>query len=162
MKFSLLQIILGRFRCWYFSFFKGVEFGSNVYIGSGCSISSIYSLKFGNDIYIGKRVTIEVEGVVSDKVIIGNNVGIVGRKDHDVFLSNIPAFDANVVRNDRSLSEATYIGKGVWIGYGSIILSGVKIGQNAVVAAGSVVIRDVAPGEIVAGNPAKVISCRPV
>lgn len=48
----------------------------------------------------------------------------------------------------------------VWIGYASIILSGVKIGQGAVVAAGSIVTKDVPSYSIVGGNPAKVIKYR--
>jgi len=48
----------------------------------------------------------------------------------------------------------------VWIGYRSIILSGVTIGQGAVVAAGSVVTKDVPPYAIVGGNPAKIIKYR--
>lgn len=48
----------------------------------------------------------------------------------------------------------------VWLGYGAIILSGVKIGQGAIVAAGAVVTKDVPPYAIVGGNPAKVIKYR--
>ena len=48
----------------------------------------------------------------------------------------------------------------VWIGYGSIIVSGVHIGRGAIVAAGSVVLKDVEPYAIVAGNPAREISKR--
>lgn len=48
----------------------------------------------------------------------------------------------------------------VWIGYGVIILSGVKIGKGAVIAAGSVVTHDVEPYSIVGGNPAKLIKYR--
>lgn len=48
----------------------------------------------------------------------------------------------------------------VWIGYRSIILSGVHIGQGAVIAAGSVVTKDVPPYAIVGGTPAKVIKFR--
>ena len=48
----------------------------------------------------------------------------------------------------------------VWIGYGAIILSGVHIGQGAVVAAGSVVTKDIPPYSIVGGVPAKVIKYR--
>lgn len=48
----------------------------------------------------------------------------------------------------------------VWIGFGSTILSGVTIGQGAIVAAKSVVTKDVPPYAIVAGNPAKIIKYR--
>ena len=48
----------------------------------------------------------------------------------------------------------------VWIGANAIILSGIRIGQGAVVAAGSVVTKDVEPYSIVAGNPAKIMKYR--
>ena len=48
----------------------------------------------------------------------------------------------------------------VWIGYGSTILSGVNIGQGAIIAANSIVVKDVEPYSIVAGNPAKLIKYR--
>ena len=48
----------------------------------------------------------------------------------------------------------------VWIGFGCLILSGVKIGQGAVVAAGSVVTKDIEPYAIVGGTPAKFIKYR--
>lgn len=52
------------------------------------------------------------------------------------------------------------IGSDVWIGRNAIILSGVRVGDGAVVGAGSVVTKDVAPYAIVAGNPAKLIRYR--
>lgn len=48
----------------------------------------------------------------------------------------------------------------VWIGVGAIVLQGVKIGKGAVIAAGSVVTKDIEPYSIVAGVPAKVIGKR--
>ncbi len=45
----------------------------------------------------------------------------------------------------------------VWVGFNSIILSGVTIGENAVIGCGSVVTKDVAPYTVVAGNPARII-----
>lgn len=52
------------------------------------------------------------------------------------------------------------IGNDVWIGYQSLILGGVKIGDGAVVAAGAVVVKDVPPYAVVGGVPAKVIKYR--
>ena len=52
------------------------------------------------------------------------------------------------------------IGDRAWIGYGALILPGIKIGEGAVVGAGSVVTKDVQPFEIVAGNPARKIGER--
>lgn len=52
------------------------------------------------------------------------------------------------------------IGNDVWVGQDALILSGVKIGDGAVVAAGSIVTRDVAPYSIVGGNPARCIRFR--
>ena len=55
---------------------------------------------------------------------------------------------------------AITVGDDVWIGYQATILSGVTIGQGAIVAAGSVVTKDVAPYSIVGGNPARHIKDR--
>lgn len=52
------------------------------------------------------------------------------------------------------------IGNDVWIGYGATILSGVRIGDGAIVGANAVVTKDVPPYAIVAGNPAHVIRMR--
>ena len=53
--------------------------------------------------------------------------------------------------------KPVHICRNAWIGVGAIILPGVTIGENAVVAAGAVVTKDVAPNTIVGGNPAKFI-----
>ena len=54
----------------------------------------------------------------------------------------------------------TVVGHDVWIGYGAIVLPGVKVGHGAVVGAGAVVTRDVAPYQVVAGVPAKPVRSR--
>ncbi|MCA0402724.1 MAG: CatB-related O-acetyltransferase [Proteobacteria bacterium] len=54
----------------------------------------------------------------------------------------------------------TQIGNDVWIGYGATIMPGVNIGDGAIIATGAVVSKDVAPYEIVGGNPASVIRKR--
>lgn len=64
------------------------------------------------------------------------------------------------VINDVTSSGPIDIGNDVWIGTNSIILSGVKIGDGAIIAAGSVVTKDVPDFAIVAGNPSRIIKYR--
>jgi virginiamycin A acetyltransferase len=54
----------------------------------------------------------------------------------------------------------TVIGNDVWIGYDSLIMPGVKIGDGAIIAARSVVVNDIAPYTVAGGNPARVIRMR--
>lgn len=67
----------------------------------------------------------------------------------------------NVVPKDVFYPQKrTIIGNDVWIGCNSIIRSGIKVGDGAVIGAGSVCVKDVPPYAIVAGNPAKMIRMR--
>jgi acetyltransferase-like isoleucine patch superfamily enzyme len=69
------------------------------------------------------------------------------------------AFGAVVLTHDmvRKLHTTTRIGENCFIGANAIIMPGVTVGDNAIVAAGAVVTKDVKPRSIVAGNPAVVI-----
>jgi len=62
--------------------------------------------------------------------------------------------------NELPFKGDTIVGNDVWIGYESIIMPGVKIGDGAIIAAKSVVVNDVSPYAIVGGNPAKIIKQR--
>ncbi len=88
------------------------------------------------------------------KIEIGNNTAI-GRN------VKIMDSDFHIIKdeNDKTInpSKPIHIGNNVWIGDSSIILKGVTINDGAIVAAGSIVTRDVPSNTIVAGNPAKVI-----
>lgn len=65
-----------------------------------------------------------------------------------------------LIRNQGAKVKTIHVGRDVWIGADSIILGGVKIGDGAIVGAGSVVTKDVEPYTVVAGNPAVVIKKR--
>lgn len=161
MKFNLRQKIFAYIRFFLFRLNgENLSVGKNVYIGKNCTITSIYKLTIGDNVYIGKNVTIEVEGRIGDGCLIGNNVGIVGKKDHNPNYQG-QIFFAETVREHRGLSFYTNIGDGVWLGYGCIILSGVDIGDNAIIAAGAVVTKDVPEKCIAAGNPAQIVGRRP-
>ena len=100
---------------------------------------------------------------VGNYVSIAQHVYFLLSSEH--YLNHISTFPFKV-KVTRELEEESF-GKGdiviqddAWIGYGSLIMSGVTIGQGAVIAAGSVVTKDVPPYAIVGGVPAKVIKYR--
>jgi acetyltransferase-like isoleucine patch superfamily enzyme len=137
---------------------QNVTAGRNLHIGIGTIVWAARRLEIGNDVYLGKYCTIECDGYIGNGVMLGNNVGLIGRYDHDFHAIG------KVIRESPWIGSTTYSGPGlglrviveddVWIGYGAIVLTGVRIGRGAIVAAGSVVTRDVEPYSIVAGNPA--------
>jgi acetyltransferase-like isoleucine patch superfamily enzyme len=79
-------------------------------------------------------------------VLIGPQVKLV-TENHPVHPSNRKSLDL----------KSIHIGKNVWLGAGAIILPGVTVGENSIVAAGAVVTKDVPSNTIVGGVPAKFI-----
>jgi acetyltransferase-like isoleucine patch superfamily enzyme len=100
--------------------------------------------------------------IIGDFVSIGPDVKFVlgGNHRYDIFLTY--PFKAKIFgEKGEALSKGKIeISDDVWIGMNAIILSGVKVGQGAIIAAGSIVTRSVPPYSIVAGNPAKIIKMR--
>ena len=136
-------------------------------------LKSLYKFDL-NKIKIGKNTygTIDVRmfGNPNEKLEIGsycsiakNVIFILGGNHNYQYISTFPF--KNKLMNDFSEIEAETKGKtivedDVWIGINSLILSGIKIGQGAVIAAGSVVTKDVPPYAIVGGNPARILKYR--
>jgi acetyltransferase-like isoleucine patch superfamily enzyme len=115
-----------------------VEVQKNAAVGRNCKISS--------HTFICEGVTIE------DDVFIGHGVTFV----NDSYPRATAPGGKLQTEADWTV-EPTLVKKGASIGSGSTILAKVTIGENAIVGAGSVVTKDVLPGTIVAGNPAKII-----
>lgn len=138
-----------------------VTVGKNVTIGSGAVVRSLHGLVIGDSVAIGRNCTIEVGGEIGSHVMLAANVGIIGRHDHDVSQPGTTMLEGTWVGERSELpSDRVYIGDDVWVGFGAIILSGVRVGTGSIVAAGAVVTRDVGEFQIVGGNPARVISRR--
>ena len=96
--------------------------------------------------------------------MFGNRVAIIGRYDHHYQKPGVPIRLAEQIRdpayNWKGLGMVTIIEDDVWIGCNVVVLSGVRIGEGAVIAAGSVVTRDVPAQAVAAGAPAQVIKMR--
>ncbi|MCI7309928.1 MAG: acyltransferase [Prevotella sp.] len=112
-------------------------------------------LLLGRRVSIGHNVFLQAEGkiVLSDDVILSRGVHILtGSLDLDRFL------ETSCKEERPHICKSVTIGKGTWIGANSIVLQGVTIAENCVVAAGSVVNKDLdIPGGVYAGVPAKLV-----
>ena len=140
---------------------KNVTLGKGFHVGPGSVLWAPRSLSVGNDVYVGKNVTIEVDGEIGDGVLIANLVGIVGRSDHDQTQVGTSIRRSKWVGDfPEALSRPTRLGADVWIGYGAVILSGVSIGDSSIVAAGTVVTKDIPPNSVVVGNPGRIAGNR--
>lgn len=104
--------------------------------------------------FINLRCVIENNVVIGKYTMLAPEVVILG-SDH---IYNRPGMP--IIFSERHQVKDTIIEDDVWIGYRVIIKAGVHIGRGAIIAAGSVVTKDVAPFSIVGGNPAKEIKKR--
>lgn len=111
-------------------------------------------LRMGKYGFIGRGAWICPNVILGNYVIIAPHLAILGG-DH---IYDKPGFP--VIFSGRPETKETIIQDDVWIGYRVVINSGVTIGKGAVIAAGSIVTKNVPPYAIVGGNPAKFIKSR--
>jgi maltose O-acetyltransferase len=112
---------------------KGISIGSNSGLGVNCHVRG--PLKMGENVMMAPEVTI----------LTSNH--------------NFEDINKPIIEQGHSIKKVE-IGNDVWIGYRAIILPGVSIGNGAIVAAGSIVTKDVPEFAIIGGNPAKIIKYR--
>ncbi|WP_192347328.1 acyltransferase [Algoriphagus sp. Y33] len=144
---------------------KGLVFGDKVTVGSYAIIrpTNLYGgeagvgLKVGNNSSIGPYSYIGCSGYIE----IGHNVMMSPRvsiysENHNFADVDYPMIEQGVTRSYVKIEDDC------WIAANSVILAGVTIGRGTVVAAGSVVTKDVPPYSVIAGNPARIIKSRKV
>ena len=120
-----------------------MTYGKNLYIGDHVFINYNSSLLDAGEIRIGNRVMIGPDV----KIYAGN---------HDLHASDRFIFEHGRMEI-TTIPQSVIIGDEVWICGSVTVIPGVTIGNGAVIAAGSVVTKDVPPGALAGGNPAKVI-----
>ena len=140
---------------------RNVSAGVGLRAGRSTRVWAPHHLSIGDDVSIGPGSIIQCDGRIGDFVLIGMGVQIVGRDDHAVHEIGIPMKDSTWVGNrTQTERDAVQIGRDVWVGGASVVLSGITLGEGSIIGSGSVVTHDVAPYAIVGGNPARFIRWR--
>lgn len=142
-----------------------------VILGRGVALGYRRSPRMGDgEIMLQSR---EKNAVISigDKVRFSNNVSLVATQGITIGADSLIGDQVMIVDSDfhdidpdkrlePGLSERVIVGKNVWLGSRVMVLKGVTIGDNAVIAAGSLVTKDIPPNTLAAGVPAKIV--RPI
>ena len=140
------------------------KIGKNFHAARNVFLWGKNGISIGDNFYIGKHSIIETTAKIGNDVLIANSVAIIGRYDHQYKLPGISTRMAAGIREESynwiGKDEVTTIHDDVWIGYGAIVLSGVTIGTGSIIAAGSLVTKNVEPYSIYGGSPAKKIHDR--
>lgn len=144
-RFFKLKVLIYKFLCKY-------EIANDVRMFSSFNILGVENIKIGSNTFIGHESLIM--GANFSKVIIGANVDISSRVSIITGTHEIDLQGKRIA--GKGIGKDVIIKDGAWIGYNASIMPGVTVGQKAIVAAGSVVIRDVPDYCMVAGNPAVV------
>ncbi len=127
------------------------------YLGVNSTIEDFATINNGvGDVIIGDRTRIGISNVVIGPVTIGNDVMfaqniVVSGLNHGYEDINTPPAIQKVSVKQITISDDC------WIGANAVITAGVTVGKHSIVAAGSIVTKDVPPFSIVGGNPAKLI-----
>jgi acetyltransferase-like isoleucine patch superfamily enzyme len=135
-----------------------IEFGRFVWVGHGTKIRCHEgSVEIGAKTVLGQECTISAYG----RVRIGEQCVIA---DRAMFID----FDHGVVEVERPIRQQgiytreVEVGSNVWVGYGACVLRGVRVGDNSIIGANSVVTKDVPANAVVAGVPARIVRMRDV
>ena len=121
------------------------------------------SVKIGDRSFIGGASALVCAGgiIVGDDVLISWGCTIIDHNSHSIVWSERRGDVIKWARGEKDWSKVpvdkVVIENKVWVGFNSIILKGLTVGEGAIIGAGSVVTKDVAPYTIVAGNPARFI-----
>jgi acetyltransferase-like isoleucine patch superfamily enzyme len=134
------------------SVINNVEFKGTGIIEPFCRLNGAPLIEVGNNFYLNATCHLLGEIKIGNNVLIGPQTIIWGR-DHGMKKDDL-------IYKQPHVNKKIVIGDDVWIGAHATILKGVNIGEGAVVAAGSLVVKDVPPYAIVGGVPAKIIKYR--
>jgi UDP-2-acetamido-3-amino-2,3-dideoxy-glucuronate N-acetyltransferase len=144
-----------------------VRLGRNVYV---FDFTNLYGCEIGDDVRIGAFVEIQKGAKIGSRCKISSHTFICEgvTLEDEVFVGHHVVFTNDLypraTNGDNQLQTErdwecvpTLVKRGASIGSGAVLLCGITVGEDSVIGAGSVVTRDVPPGAVVAGNPARII-----
>ena len=149
---------------------QDVAFGEDVVVQS---FTNLYGCRIGDQTRVGPFVEIQRGAVVGarckveshtficdgvelgDEVFVGHGVVFINDR-----VPRATTADGAMKKDEDWTLETTIVEDGASLGSGAVILAGVRVGRGALVGAGAVVTRDVPPGAVVVGNPARLIEAR--
>ena len=148
---------LNKLRTWYKFHVKypWVKYYGFVRVMHGVSFAKGMDIRIGNNVQFGPNCDIATNVCFGNDILLAGRVYIVGRQDHKY---DDPM--KTIWQGERGDNAITIIEDDVWIGTNSVILSGVKIGKGSIIAAGSVITKDIPACEIWGGNPARKLRNR--
>lgn len=151
-----LKYLFNIARTWYYFHVKWpwVKYSGFVRVMAHCDFTK-RNITIGHKVQFGRNCSISTDVAFGNNVLLAGNVSIVGRHDHTTNLPGTTIWDS-----PRGTDSMTSIEDDVWIGHRATIIAGVTIGRGAIVAASSLVTKDVPPCEIWGGIPAKKIRDR--
>lgn len=139
--------------------YSNVRIGDNFQTGHNVLIRENTSI--GDDVLIGTNVVIEGNTIIGNRVSIQSNVYISANSVIEDFVfigpNAVLINDKYPIRRENNNLKGPILRKGTSIGANSTILPGIEVGEGAMVAAGAVVTKDVAPWKLAIGSPAKMI-----
>lgn len=126
-------------------------------IGNKSTIEDFSAINNGvGPVVIGDRTKIGLSNTIIGPVLIGNDV----RMAQNITLSGLNHIydDVNLPINEQGVVTSTIVIEDeTWIGANAVVVAGVTIGKHSVIAAGSIVTKDIPPYSIAAGNPARIV-----
>ena len=141
----ILRYFFNILRTWYLFHIRypWVKYNGFVRVMKGTSFAQNMDVRIGNNVQFGDYCNIASNVHFGDNILMAGKVSFVGKHDHTF---NIPG--KTIWQGERGDNGITIVENDVWIGTGSIIISGVKIGKGSIVAAGSIVTKDIPSCEI--------------
>lgn len=144
--------------------YRKYQIATGFHGGRGISMWAKDFIEIGKNFYMGAYSQIGCNTKIGNNVIFGSYVSLVGRYDHHYQQIGVPTRKASQIRDKdydwKGINSNVIIEDDVWVGHKTIILSGVRIGRGSIIAAGSVVTKNVESYAIYGGVPAKKITDR--